>query len=49
MGPTNQVLRLAPSDPTAAAKKGVLVNSHYDSTLGTVGASDCGSTGKLGS
>lgn len=34
---TNVLLRLAPADPAAAARKAVLVNSHYDSTLGTVG------------
>lgn len=40
---TNVVLRIAPTDPVAASKKAVLVNSHYDSTLGTKGASDAGS------
>ena len=34
---TNVVLRLSPADPVAAAKKAVLVNSHYDSMMGTVG------------
>jgi hypothetical protein len=34
---TNVVLRISPTDPVAAAKKAVLVNSHYDSTLGTKG------------
>ena len=34
---TNVVLRLSPTDPVAAAKKAVLVNSHYDSMMGTVG------------
>lgn len=34
---TNVVLRLAPADPRAAAKKAVLLNAHYDSTLGTKG------------
>ncbi|KAL4424855.1 hypothetical protein ABPG77_011105 [Micractinium sp. CCAP 211/92] len=40
---TNVVLRLAPADPAAAARKAVLLNAHYDSTLGTKGATDCGS------
>ncbi len=34
---TNVVLRLAPADPAAAARKAVLLNAHYDSTLGTKG------------
>ncbi|KAL4421351.1 hypothetical protein ABPG75_010642 [Micractinium tetrahymenae] len=40
---SNVVLRLSPADPEAASRKAVLLNSHYDSTLGTKGASDCGS------
>lgn len=42
---SNVVLRVAPTDPMGSKAKGLLVNSHYDSTLGTVGASDCASTG----
>lgn len=38
---TNVVLRIAPK--IAANKPGVLVNAHYDSTIGTAGASDCAS------
>lgn len=34
---SNVVLRLAPADPAAAARKAVLLNAHYDSTLGTKG------------
>ena len=40
---SNVVLRLEPSDPQAAARKAVLVNSHFDSTIGTVG--ELGSAG----
>ena len=39
---TNVVLRIAPKG-AAAARPAVLVNSHYDSTLGSVGASDAAS------
>lgn len=45
---TNVVLRVAPAAPAAARKKAVLVNGHYDSTLGTVGASDCASCVAIG-
>jgi hypothetical protein len=41
---TNVVLRVAPADPVAAARKAVLVNSHYDSTLGTVGEKSAAGT-----
>lgn len=34
---TNVVLRVAPADPGAAARPAVLVNAHYDSTLGSAG------------
>lgn len=44
---TNVVLRISPTDPVAAAKKAVLVNSHYDSTLGTKGTAAAGGTAAL--
>lgn len=40
---TNVVITLRPKDERNASKKAVLINAHFDSTLGTVGASDCAS------
>ena len=40
---TNIVLRIAPAAAPGAARRALLVNAHYDSTLGSPGASDAAS------
>jgi hypothetical protein len=45
---TNVLVVMTPKDPIKAQNKAVLINGHYDSTLGTVGASDCASCVAVG-
>lgn len=45
---TNVLVVMTPNDPIKAQNKAVLINGHYDSTLGTVGASDCASCVAVG-
>ncbi|KAL3147358.1 hypothetical protein ABBQ32_002840 [Trebouxia sp. C0010 RCD-2024] len=39
----NVMLRLAPTEPPAPPNSTLLLNAHYDSTLGSQGAADCAS------
>ena len=43
---TNIVLKVSPKG--SSGRKGVLINGHYDSTLGSPGASDCASCVGIG-
>lgn len=40
---TNIYFVISPADPEKAARPGLLLNAHYDSTFGAPGAADCAS------